>query len=57
MEVRSDAAEKPQVMLCGAAKEIAQSQRVSDILLSLAHCRAYATAYALAVRMGETNPR
>jgi holo-[acyl-carrier protein] synthase len=50
MEVRTDAGARPQVMLCGAAKDIAQGQRISDILLSLSHCRAYATAYAIAVR-------
>jgi holo-[acyl-carrier protein] synthase len=49
MEVRI-ANGRPQVHLCGAAKELAQSQRVGDILLSLGHCRAYATAYAIAVR-------
>ena len=46
---------RPLVHLCGAAKELAQTLRVSDILLSLAHCRAYATAYALAVR-GDAAP-
>jgi holo-[acyl-carrier protein] synthase len=50
IEVRTEATGRPQVLLCGAAKDIAQTQRVSDILLSLSHCRAYATAYALAVR-------
>lgn len=52
MEVRVEAGGKHQVLLCGAAKELAQVQRVGDILLSLSHCRAYATAYALAVRGG-----
>ena len=28
---------------------LAQSLRISDILISLSHCRAYATAYAIAV--------
>ncbi len=50
MEVRVEAGNRPKVMLCGAAKDIAQSQRISDILLSLSHCRAYAVAHALAVR-------
>ncbi len=50
MEVRMEAGNRPKVMLCGAAKDIAESQRISDILLSLSHCRAYATAYALATR-------
>jgi holo-[acyl-carrier protein] synthase len=50
IEVRTEASGRPQVLLCGAAKDIAVSLRVGDILLSLAHCRAYATAYVLAVR-------
>ncbi|HEY7328433.1 MAG TPA: holo-ACP synthase [Gemmataceae bacterium] len=51
MEVRMEAVNRPKVMLCGAAKDIAQEQRISDILLSLSHCRAYAVAHAIAVRM------
>jgi holo-[acyl-carrier protein] synthase len=51
MEVRMEAGSRPKVMLCGAAKDIAQEQRISDILLSLSHCRAYAVAYTIAVRM------
>jgi holo-[acyl-carrier protein] synthase len=50
LEVRSDPAGRPRVLLCGAVKEMALDQRVSDVLLSIAHCRAYATAHALAVR-------
>jgi holo-[acyl-carrier protein] synthase len=50
MEVRWESAQRPTVMLCGAAKDIASDLRISDILLSLSHCRAYAVAYALAVR-------
>jgi holo-[acyl-carrier protein] synthase len=50
MEVRNDPSGKPVVLLCGAAKESAQQLRISDILLSISHCRAYATAYAVAVR-------
>src|SRR5262249_52896044 len=50
MEVRLDNQGKLQVLLCGAAKDIAQRLGVVDIHLSLSHCRAYATAYAMAVR-------
>jgi holo-[acyl-carrier protein] synthase len=50
VEVRHTSAGTPQVLLYGAVKEIAQGLRVSDVLISLAHCRAYATAYALALR-------
>ena len=49
MEIRNDPAGKPAVLMCGAAKDLAQSLRISDILISISHCRAYATAYALAV--------
>lgn len=50
MEVRMEAGQRPKVLLCGTAKDIAQGQRIGDILLSLSHCRAYAVAHALAVR-------
>ena len=52
VEVRNDGGGRPQVLLCGAAKEIAVNRRVGDVLLSIAHCRAYAVAYALTVRTG-----
>jgi holo-[acyl-carrier protein] synthase len=50
LEVRFDSAARPQVLLAGAVKELALKLRVSDVQLALAHCRAYATAYALALR-------
>jgi holo-[acyl-carrier protein] synthase len=50
LEVRNDVHGKPRVHMCGAAKDQAQQLRISDILLSISHCRAYATAYALALR-------
>jgi len=50
MEVRNDPSGRPVVLLCGAAKESAQHLRITDILLSISHCRAYATAHAVAVR-------
>jgi holo-[acyl-carrier protein] synthase len=50
VEVRNEPGGKPVVHLGGAAKDLAQSLRVSDILISLSHSRAYATAYALALR-------
>ena len=56
LEVRPDAAGRPQVLLCGAAKDLARGRRVGDILLSIAHCRAYATAYALALRGTAPSP-
>jgi holo-[acyl-carrier protein] synthase len=56
MEIRNDFAGRPVVHLCGAAKDQAQSLRISDILVSISHCRAYATAYALAIRDSPAAP-
>jgi holo-[acyl-carrier protein] synthase len=49
VEIRNDPTGRPTVLLAGAAKDAAQTLRVTDILVSISHCRAYATAYALAV--------
>ena|SRR5579871_3633963 len=51
LEIRNERNGQPRVHICGAAKDVAQGLRVSDILLTISHCRAYATAYALAVRL------
>lgn len=50
LEIRNDPSGQPRVLLCGAAKDSAQQLRIGDILVSISHCRAYATAYALAMR-------
>lgn len=50
IEIRNEASGKPHVLMCGAAKEQAQNLRIADVLLTISHCRAYATAYAIAVR-------
>jgi len=50
LEVRTELDGQPTVRVCGAAKELAEQLRIGNILVSMAHCRAYATAYALAVR-------
>jgi holo-[acyl-carrier protein] synthase len=56
IEVLPEAAGPPQVLLAGAARDLAQRQNVAAILLSLSHCRAYATAYALALRGPASTP-
>src|SRR3954451_22060329 len=43
---RNDANGKPLIHMCGAVKDQAQELQITDILLSISHCRAYATAYA-----------
>jgi holo-[acyl-carrier protein] synthase len=53
MEIRNDQQGKPSVLLRGAARDQAEAMRISDILLSISHCRAYATAHAIAVAGGK----
>jgi holo-[acyl-carrier protein] synthase len=50
VEVREDAAGRCTVHVGGSAKGRTQDQGIADILLTISHCRAYATAYAIAVR-------
>ncbi len=57
IEVRNGHDGQPRVLVCGGAKEAALRLGVGDILLSISHCRTYATAYALAVRSSETRGR
>ena len=49
LEVRITGDGTPRVFACGRAKERIKELRVGDILLTMAHCRAYATATALAL--------
>ncbi len=49
MEIRNDENGAPKLHLGGAAKEQARTLRIADVLITISHCRAYATACALAV--------
>jgi holo-[acyl-carrier protein] synthase len=50
IEIRNDPNGDAKVHVCGAVKELTMERRISDILITIASCRAYATATALAVR-------
>jgi|SRR5436190_1699945 len=50
IEVREEPGRPPTVLLAGVAKDMAEGLRLIDVHLSIAHCRAYATATAIAVR-------
>jgi holo-[acyl-carrier protein] synthase len=56
MEVRNDMQGKPRVVLRGAARDQAERMKIGDIMLSISHCRAYATAFAIAVSTGAVLP-
>ncbi len=49
IEVRNDESGKPAIALGGAAREICEKMGVHEMLISISHCRLYATAYAMAV--------
>ena len=48
LEVRNDSSGRPKVLIRGGAKDVAIRQGISDMLISISHCRTYAVAYALA---------
>ncbi|MCI0640428.1 MAG: holo-ACP synthase [Gemmataceae bacterium] len=49
MEIRNEPDGGPRVFLGGAAKDRAKDLHIADILVTISHCRAYATATAVAV--------
>src|SRR6478672_3815513 len=49
IEVANDPAGKPAAKLHAATREFADKLGVGSILISLSHCRSYATAYAIAL--------
>lgn len=53
LEVRNEPGGQPKVMVRGGAKDVAIDRGIGDILVSISHCRTYATAYALALASTE----
>jgi holo-[acyl-carrier protein] synthase len=49
IEVQNDPSGQPRIRLHAATHDYARSRGIGSILISISHCRAYATAYALAV--------
>jgi len=49
IEIVNEMGGKPFVRLGGQAKEICDSQGIQKILISISHCRTFATAFATAV--------
>jgi holo-[acyl-carrier protein] synthase len=50
IEIANDPVGRPRVELRAATRDYAQSLGVGDVLISISHCRSYATALAVAVR-------
>ena len=49
VEVRNEGGGKPHIVLDGGALEVSRTLGIREMLISISHCRNYATAYALAV--------
>ncbi len=56
IEIRGGSRGTPRVLVCGEAKDVAIKRGVGDVLITIAHCRTYATAYAMAVGPHEKKP-
>jgi holo-[acyl-carrier protein] synthase len=53
VEVRNEFGGKPQIVLGGGAREICGNLGIERVMITISHCRHYATAYALAVNDGD----
>lgn len=53
IEIRRDRAGQTKVYLGGAARDLARRLRVADMLLTIAHCRAFATATVIVMKQPE----
>jgi holo-[acyl-carrier protein] synthase len=49
VEIRNDPSGKPTVALRGGARDVVEELGITEMLISISHCRSHATAYALAV--------
>lgn len=52
MEIRREGTSGPKVLLHGGARDAAVQRGIGEILISLSHCRTYATATAIAMAAG-----
>ncbi len=55
IEVRNNSGGRPVVCLRGGVRELVERLGVSDILVSISHCRTYATATAIALAKPSTH--
>ncbi len=49
LEIRNEAGGRPYVQLTGEAQRLCEQKGIVEILISLSHCEAFATAFATAV--------
>jgi holo-[acyl-carrier protein] synthase len=56
LEVRNNTGGQPKVLVRGGAKDAAILRGMGDILVSISHCRTYATAFAVALAADREEP-
>jgi holo-[acyl-carrier protein] synthase len=56
VEIRNGARGGLRVVFRGVARDVAEVRGVGDVLVSIAHCRTYATAYAMALGRPKPTP-
>jgi holo-[acyl-carrier protein] synthase len=50
VEIRNERSGSPTVALRGGARDYMEQQKISEVLVSISHCRTHATAHAVALR-------
>ncbi len=55
IEVKHDNAGQPRLELWGAARQIAADLGITDVKISISHCRAFAIAYVIAMAGNEND--
>jgi len=57
IEIRPQQSGHTPVALCGEARQLCLASGIDRVIVSIAHCRHYATGYALAIAGNEIEPR
>jgi holo-[acyl-carrier protein] synthase len=55
VEIRNERSGSPTVMLYGGAKDYTEQAGISQVLISISHCRSHATAYSIAIAQEKNN--
>ena len=56
IEVGTKKSGQPTINICGGAGELAERMGIDEILITISHCRTYATATAIAIRHEQDRP-
>ncbi len=55
VEVVNQQGGKPEIVLAGVAQQISLDMGIKQMMISISHCKGYATAYATAIGQGATS--